>query len=259
MLFCEYSASYDVETAFRDNEIVPDILGVAPTQMLEVSSYGAFKSGKFEWIECWFCRFPIQVAFLLAWAICWHQPKLKISPKWRGKQRRVPITPWLWWMQIRHHVKLRNPFSDALQKSSKDNIARFAIGRSWTFPELLFKTEKKWLNIWVQFHYRILAFIAMFCWCTNRNMEKFRTGNHTSITGKANSFDSIYVSKYSKKFSSKCLLYNYVHFLRTISNRPLTSVTRFARKYNLGEPVFGNFFQAQYDEYSDKLLGDILG
>lgn len=48
MLFCEYSASYDVETAFRDNEIVPDILGVAPTQMLEVSSYGAFKSGKFE-------------------------------------------------------------------------------------------------------------------------------------------------------------------------------------------------------------------
>lgn len=32
------------------------------------------------------------------------------------------------------------------------------------------------------------------------------------------------------------------------------AVLEFAKKYNLGDPEFGNFFQAQYDEYADVLL-----
>ncbi|CAG9791319.1 unnamed protein product [Diatraea saccharalis] len=33
------------------------------------------------------------------------------------------------------------------------------------------------------------------------------------------------------------------------ANRPKFSIAKFAKKYNLGEPVAGNFFQAQYDDY----------
>ncbi|XP_039955596.1 protein D2-like [Bactrocera tryoni] len=32
-------------------------------------------------------------------------------------------------------------------------------------------------------------------------------------------------------------------------NRPNFSATKFAKKYKLGEPIAGNFFQAQWDEY----------
>lgn len=34
----------------------------------------------------------------------------------------------------------------------------------------------------------------------------------------------------------------------------MTFVLKFANKYNLGDPEFGDFFQAEYDEYSDVLL-----
>lgn len=46
---------------------------------------------------------------------------------------------------------------------------------------------------------------------------------------------------------------------RSISNRALTSASRFAQKYNLGEAEFGNFFQAEWDEYCDKLMKEIFG
>lgn len=32
------------------------------------------------------------------------------------------------------------------------------------------------------------------------------------------------------------------------ANRLVTSAEEFAQRYNLGEPEFGNFFQAQYDK-----------
>ncbi|XP_034834370.1 protein D3-like [Maniola hyperantus] len=36
---------------------------------------------------------------------------------------------------------------------------------------------------------------------------------------------------------------------RSAANRTLFSITDFANKYNLGNPVAGNFFMAQYDDY----------
>lgn len=36
---------------------------------------------------------------------------------------------------------------------------------------------------------------------------------------------------------------------RTRTGRRLTKHQEFAQKYNLGNPEFGNFFVAQYDEY----------
>lgn len=38
---------------------------------------------------------------------------------------------------------------------------------------------------------------------------------------------------------------------RSRANRKQTSTKDFAKKYNLGEPEFGNFYQAQYDSYVD--------
>lgn len=37
-----------------------------------------------------------------------------------------------------------------------------------------------------------------------------------------------------------------------------TSAAKFARKYDLGEPEFGNFFQAQYDESVDILHASFI-
>ena len=42
-------------------------------------------------------------------------------------------------------------------------------------------------------------------------------------------------------------------FDRSRANRLMTSVSELVKKYNLGDPVFGNFFQAQYDSYVDIL------
>lgn len=36
-----------------------------------------------------------------------------------------------------------------------------------------------------------------------------------------------------------------------IDNRMKTSTNAIAKKYDLGDPEFGNFFQAQYDSYVD--------
>lgn len=40
---------------------------------------------------------------------------------------------------------------------------------------------------------------------------------------------------------------------RSRAHRLTTSASALANKYNLGDPEFGNFFQAQYDEYVDVL------
>lgn len=37
----------------------------------------------------------------------------------------------------------------------------------------------------------------------------------------------------------------------------MTFVSEFAEKYKLGDPEFGNFYQSQYDEYSNVLLAQI--
>lgn len=42
-----------------------------------------------------------------------------------------------------------------------------------------------------------------------------------------------------------------------IAGRPKTSVEKFAQKYSLGDPIYGAFYQAEYDEYSD-VLGRML-
>ncbi|XP_069697499.1 protein D2-like isoform X2 [Periplaneta americana] len=42
---------------------------------------------------------------------------------------------------------------------------------------------------------------------------------------------------------------------RTVGDRPKFSIRKFAQKYNLGDPVAGNLFQAQYDAYVPKLYG----
>lgn len=39
----------------------------------------------------------------------------------------------------------------------------------------------------------------------------------------------------------------------SIGNRLKVSVENFAQKYHLGDPEFGNFYQAQYDSYCDIL------
>ncbi|GBP14990.1 Protein D3 [Eumeta japonica] len=40
----------------------------------------------------------------------------------------------------------------------------------------------------------------------------------------------------------------------SIEGRPKFSTQNFSKKYNLGKPVAGNFYQAQYDEFSDIIL-----
>lgn len=38
-------------------------------------------------------------------------------------------------------------------------------------------------------------------------------------------------------------------FFRSADNREKFSIAKFAKKYNLGNPVAGNLYQAQYDDY----------
>lgn len=44
-----------------------------------------------------------------------------------------------------------------------------------------------------------------------------------------------------------------------MGNRMMTSTMELATKYQLGDPLFGNFYQAQYDEYSDVLTAQLNG
>lgn len=50
-----------------------------------------------------------------------------------------------------------------------------------------------------------------------------------------------------------CYIYNlkfiYIYFYRSAEKREKFSIAKFALKYNLGNPVAGNFYQAQYDDY----------
>lgn len=40
-----------------------------------------------------------------------------------------------------------------------------------------------------------------------------------------------------------------MYFYRSADNRGGFSIAKFAAKYNLGDPVAGNFYQAKYDDY----------
>lgn len=40
---------------------------------------------------------------------------------------------------------------------------------------------------------------------------------------------------------------------RSGANRAKFSIAKFAKKYNLGAPVAGNFYQAEYDDYVPEL------
>jgi hypothetical protein len=46
-----------------------------------------------------------------------------------------------------------------------------------------------------------------------------------------------------------------VFSFRTVGDCPKFSIKKFAQKYNLGNPIAGNLFQAQYDAYVPKLYG----
>jgi hypothetical protein len=41
----------------------------------------------------------------------------------------------------------------------------------------------------------------------------------------------------------------FIIIFRTAIRRELFSTNKFALKYNLGTPIAGNFYQAQYDDY----------
>ncbi|ELU15110.1 hypothetical protein CAPTEDRAFT_6247 [Capitella teleta] len=45
----------------------------------------------------------------------------------------------------------------------------------------------------------------------------------------------------------------------SMDGRPMWKVREFVAKYRLGEPVAGNFFQAEYDSYCDKLMQQLSG
>lgn len=46
---------------------------------------------------------------------------------------------------------------------------------------------------------------------------------------------------------------------RSGDHRGKFSVSKFAKKYNLGDPVFGNFFQAEWDNYVPTLYKQLGG
>lgn len=53
----------------------------------------------------------------------------------------------------------------------------------------------------------------------------------------------------------------HVHFcyFRSGDNRGCFAIRKFAAKYNLGDPVAGNFYQAQWDDYVPKLYAQLDG
>jgi hypothetical protein len=47
--------------------------------------------------------------------------------------------------------------------------------------------------------------------------------------------------------------------IRSREGRINFSIRKFALKYNLGQPIAGNLFQAQYDDYVPKLHEQLSG
>ena len=45
----------------------------------------------------------------------------------------------------------------------------------------------------------------------------------------------------------------------SMEGRPNFRIAKFAEKYNLGNPVAGNFYQAEWDEYVPKLYEQLSG
>lgn len=50
-----------------------------------------------------------------------------------------------------------------------------------------------------------------------------------------------------------------VYFFRSAANRAKTSASDFAKRFNLGNSEFGNFYQAKYDKYVDELQAQLRG
>lgn len=48
-------------------------------------------------------------------------------------------------------------------------------------------------------------------------------------------------------------------FCRSGDNRGKFSIRKFAKKHNLGNPIAGNFYQAQWDDYVPKLYEQLSG
>jgi hypothetical protein len=48
-------------------------------------------------------------------------------------------------------------------------------------------------------------------------------------------------------------------FCRSGDNRGKFSIRNFAKKHNLGNPIAGNFYQAQWDDYVPKLYEQLSG
>lgn len=46
---------------------------------------------------------------------------------------------------------------------------------------------------------------------------------------------------------------------RSGDNRGCFAIRKFAGKYNLGDPIAGNFYQAQWDDYVPKLYEQLEG
>ena len=46
---------------------------------------------------------------------------------------------------------------------------------------------------------------------------------------------------------------------RSRENRMMQSIRKFAEKYHLGQPIAGNLYQAQYDDYVPKLHAQLSG
>lgn len=60
---------------------------------------------------------------------------------------------------------------------------------------------------------------------------------------------SYYVMLYTPRWKQNVKHINAYFYFRSGDKRGGFSIRKFAEKYKLGDPIAGNFYQAQYDDY----------
>lgn len=118
---------------------------------------------------------------------------------------------------------------------------------------------------------KVLAYIATSSWFSSSRTGKLSTTNRVQQNGtfQFSAQFAYIVTKchvnwilmsllalallMSATFIFPITLSQFCAICRQLTNRPKTFVLDFMRKYDFNDPEYGNFYQAQWDEYSDFL------
>jgi len=104
-----------------------------------------------------------------------------------------------------------------------------------------------------EWHHWLVGNISGCDWNTGTTLSEYVGAGPPEGTGLHRYVFLVYQQPGQIQFAEKKLTN------RSGDNRGCFSIRNFAKKYNLGQPIAGNFFQAQWDSYVPKLYQQLSG